>query len=86
MNERIRELAEHATEYAQYSPFRQDKTYDEILMDKFAELIVKECLSVLHKTAVESTLKDEWDKAWQSGVVSGFELVEEHFGVKYEPE
>lgn len=54
--------------------------------EKFAELIVKECLSVLHKTAVESTLKDEWDKTWQSGVVSGFELVEEHFGVKYELE
>lgn len=85
MNERIKELAKEAQQYAEWTT-PQGLEWFKPFQEKFAELIVQECLNVLHKTAVESTLEDEWDKAWHSGVVSGLELVEEHFGVKYENE
>lgn len=61
-------------------------TFSTTHLNQFSSLIVQECLKVLHKTAVAPTLVDEWDRAWHGGVVSGLELVEEHFGVKYEPE
>ena len=83
MNERIKELEKQAYTEVKHELGGTYKAFDK---EKFAELIIQECLNVLHKTAVESTLQDEWDKAWHSGVVSGLELVEEHFGVKYENE
>ena len=40
MNERIRELAEQATEYMQHGFTTQETYFDK---EKFAELIVREC-------------------------------------------
>lgn len=44
MNERMNELAEQAKELAEQA-FREDNAKRFTVMEKFAELIVKECLS-----------------------------------------
>jgi hypothetical protein len=60
MNERIKELAEQATSYNNSDGWLFDK-------EKFAELIVAECISTL----------DQDDGATHHG-----ELLREHFGVE----
>ena len=45
MNERIKELAEKAEEVVFYSPSTGKET-KEVNLEKFAELIVRECMSV----------------------------------------
>ena len=61
MNERIRELADQC--YHRYSEYNID-------LDKFAELIVRECINV----AMRSVSDDEPKEAWY--------LIQEHFGVE----
>jgi hypothetical protein len=65
MNERIRELAEQATGAEEYDGFRYfDKA-------KFAELIVKECQTVV-----------EWAISVDSTIDRVPVLIREHFGVE----
>ena len=61
MNERIKELALQAG--------RNSLPYGEIELEKFADLIVQECI----KVAMRSVSDDEPKEAWY--------LIEEHFGV-----
>ena len=63
MNERIKELAEQA-ELNVTLIFNKDK------LEKFAELIVRECV----KVAMRSVSDDEPKEAWY--------LIQEHFGVE----
>jgi uncharacterized protein YqgV (UPF0045/DUF77 family) len=63
MNERIRELLEEAG--VKYVTMPKDTVYE-----KFAELIVAECV----KVAMRSVSDDEPKEAWY--------LIEEHFGVE----
>ena len=44
MNERIRELADEAAKYAAISALPTGKGGDELFLEKFATLIVNECL------------------------------------------
>jgi hypothetical protein len=94
MNERILELAEQADEYAdnkiqmpgEYHPDWHD-TRDE----KFAELIVRECIGIL-ETEIElvegykSTACNDFDEVWHQGKIEHFtKLVKKskkHFGVE----
>ena len=48
MNERIKELAVEAFESIDY-PYKQEINMPDILMEKFAELIVRECASVANE-------------------------------------
>ena len=60
MNERIRELAEQARDYVADAielGFPQDQI-DDIRDEKFAELIVKECLNICREC-----IKDGYDEA-----------------------
>jgi hypothetical protein len=72
MNERIRELAEQAGEEieAEYEDEsrRNRRLYNEIFLPKFAELIVRECVSIA----------DEYDGVG-STIVS---RIKKHFGVE----
>jgi hypothetical protein len=49
MNERVKELAEKAEEVVFYSPSTGKET-KELNLEKFAELIVRECLSILKES------------------------------------
>jgi hypothetical protein len=68
MNERIRQLQIQAEAAADEIFDRKGKMYGEIVMEKFAELIVKECANVV-------------DTAISDGGVDGRSL-KEHFGVE----
>jgi hypothetical protein len=63
MNERIRELAADAG-YPDYMTYGQDK-----VLERFAELIVKECAAVQHKRFCE-----HGDVSW--------DILMQHFGIK----
>jgi hypothetical protein len=65
MNERIRELAEQAEKYADDN-FRGEPTYSEAYDSKFAELIVRECLSIADRRGAYNVMDD----------------IIEHFGVE----
>jgi hypothetical protein len=50
MNERIKLLSEQAIEYADYYAMLSDGKEQEIFTEKFAELIVRECVGVNYKS------------------------------------
>jgi len=79
MNERIKELAEQAEQLAEDELAHLERVHNrlysfaegrEILMGKFAELIVKECAYVADKNQAE-------DMNWPIG-----NILKEHFGVE----
>jgi hypothetical protein len=74
MNERIKELIEQCT-VEEHDGFR---FFDKA---KFAELIVKECATILRETDFSFDLKSEHDKA-NTGAELGATMIEEYFGVK----
>ena len=70
MNERIRELAEQAKCHADYYAMLSDGIEQEIFTEKFAELIVRECVSVA---------MEQYDETLPWG---GVEQIKQHFGIK----
>ena len=74
MNERIRELAEQATEYANEQNELHGVDYVMTFKEKFAELIVRECAEIVKDSPWK--LGNSYaasDQAW---------LIKEHFGVE----
>jgi hypothetical protein len=78
MNERIKELAEQARKH-----FPKTETSGEFWVfdeEKFAELIVQECISMADK---ESERYSNLDQEYCSMAMDNFrELVRKHFGIK----
>ena len=72
MNERIKELAEQAEDWADNQNF-YESDYRDYLMEKFAELIVKECAKVIFETPVEYIETDTMHRIR--------DRVKQHFGV-----
>ncbi len=73
MNERIKELAEHASHQ---SPDGYPVTipYSKDFVKKFAKLIVRECVD----QCADNGSNDEWDK----GVRWAANQIKQHFGVE----
>ena len=71
MNERIRELAEQAGFAYEPSPTLQ----------KFAQLIVQECISVINTEAAEVPAEDEYERMWKMGTEFAVYHIDKHFGV-----
>ena len=67
MNERIKELAKQAEEYADIEYNASDLDWYELKEEKFAELIVRECADVVYSRSGHATPQDLY----------------EHFGVEY---
>ena len=85
MNERIKELAREAGLLA-YNPEGPPTK-----LEKFAELIVRECLSIVDSnnprppgtTIMYSLAKDEYfDTGWQVAVETKSNQIKQHFGVE----
>jgi hypothetical protein len=75
MNERIKELRKQAArEVSNANQWTNDDEWNELFMEKFAELIVRECLKFVEP---DQTSGDEWcvtlDETAQS--------IKQHFGV-----
>ena len=80
MNERIRQLAEQAREYVADAielGFPQDQV-DDIRDEKFAELIVRECVKVMYDNAIERKVPPDINQTPTHYAVA----VLEHFGVE----
>jgi len=79
MNERIRELVKQATTIEEH---KWGVSYDNFNKEKFAELIVKECLDIAlevrGKPATDTHYVIGYDRACEK-MISG---IREHFGVE----
>ena len=75
MNLQTETLAKQAAEYAIEFATQDQALYIPKLMEKFAELIVKECIQV---GGPEDSYTDEWFKAKADSV----NKIREHFGVE----
>lgn len=80
MNERIRELAKEALDYAEKNqsaevPQHWFKLYNE----KFAELIIQECLLALEPDLYESDIEYKVDQAFYKKCER---IIKKHFGVE----
>jgi len=77
MNERIRELAEQAKFIAEEELNRQISYNTELkaFAEKFAELIVKECISI-----AEYRVASDWDSPNDANHI--INEINEHFGIK----
>jgi hypothetical protein len=93
MNERIKELAEQAGKYADETQPRGSYTRDGMWLyaynEKFAELIVRECVNVAleQKKQVEEmevyNLQDEvWNRARIQQSEHIVDKIKQHFGVE----
>ena len=83
MNERIKELAKQAEEYADIEYNASDLDWYELKEEKFAELIVRECAEI---TDGLSKLYPRTDVAFDVGYTMGTSRatkeIRQHFGVK----
>ena len=83
MNERIRELDAQAVEYAlgvcDANGLYQGKEYLQVVKEKFAELIVRECLDQIGD-AIPDTNCSAAD-AYKTAKLAATSRVKEHFGV-----
>ena len=92
MNEQIKELAKEAGAYfgggtidyfGDYLPPYMSIT--DLDLEKFAELIVRECADILMKPEYAMNHPEElgdYNKGWVSGRLLGIEHIKEHFGVE----
>jgi len=79
MNELIRELAEQA----EMSANKGDHVDVKIMMERFAQLIVKECITVIKNKMPEFTCKEEYDNLIRkAGRMDAIDEIEQHFGVE----
>jgi len=72
MNERIKELAEQCTSWSEGSTWTSREVFDK---EKFAELIVRECLKIVEPT------EDSGDE-WCVTLKGTAQEIKEHFGVE----
>ncbi len=90
MNERIKELAEQAEKWANKArwstdPKFGDMRYSDLYNEKFAELIVKECTSLLREIDWAYDLPDLGPDGYEDPnavAVEAADYLEEHFGVE----
>jgi hypothetical protein len=77
MNERIQELAEQASK--EVFPINSIA-----FMEKFAELIVRECIKTIEYRAPGQMGKEGegWTNGYDDGLKTGAWLLKEHFGVE----
>ena len=77
MNQRIKELFLQAG----FHPPVVKRMGDEYKFEKFAELIVKECLEQIYTVTIDNPT-DDWDQGYDSGLYQAAETIKEHFGVE----
>ncbi len=86
MNERIRELAEQAGVFAgDFAGAGLYSIHNKEEVDKFAELIVRECVNLLMKPEYVMNHPEEltdYNRGWVNGRLLGIEHIKEHFGVE----
>ena len=83
MNERIKQLAEQSFDIIKDNRGRVEYSADSYGIEKFAELIVRECVSTLNEMHMwQSVNNQNYPSAWHDAVDNGIETIKEHFGVE----
>ena len=77
MNERIRELAKQARQIGEYGNYGQIQLSTQQFEQKFAELIVRECIAVINSENYR-----EHSEGWNSAIEWADGMIKEHFGVE----
>ena len=82
MNERIKQLAEQAEDWADNQNF-YESDYRNYLMEKFAELIVRECFSICQTIGEQAELTNSGEMARKTKATaeSCAEMIKLSFGV-----
>ena len=81
MNERIRELADKAEDYAD-SIVDQGGEFHLAYTQKLTELIVRECAQVIQAQNDDDNDLDSWDRGFVAGLATAIDAIEQHFGVE----
>ena len=89
MNERIKELAEQARQYAFAKvELTQDPTewsskyYNEMFDQKFAELIIRECIDCVRGAGLTDEVAVKNNLGFNDGLSAAVVNVQKHFGVE----
>jgi len=86
MNDRIRELVEVAFNDANYPTDQQYRIIpNTAFCEKFAELLIRECVNILEKPEYVMTHPEEltdYNRGWVNGRLLGIEHIKEQFGVE----
>ena len=85
MNELIRKLNEQAQDWADaHAPYASEE--HEYFVEKFAQLIVLECVQTLIDNTPErytnESAEEDWDKGYDRAMKDCVHHIKEHFGVK----
>ena len=80
MNERIRELATEVGMSVEYL----ESTKQIVLIERFAELIVRECIEQLRYTVLNTQelrrdKSTDYQVGWEDGMFDAGEMIKEHF-------
>ena len=84
MNERIRLLIEQATSTQGPTPYNP-LTFEVFDKEKFAQLIVQECVGILMTPEYPMNHPEElsdYNRGWVNGRLLGIEHIQEHFEVE----
>ena len=85
MNERIKELAEQAMTYVTHNPKANKLNSGDMFDEKFAELIVRECIDKIetHRIPVGNSAAGEMACEWTYAALKEIrDEIKEHFGVE----
>ena len=84
MNEQTEALALQAAEYAIKFTVNNPELYIPTLMEKFALLIVRECLTTIKQDRYRHSkdLETDYDDGYVDGLGRAEKILEEHFGVE----
>ena len=81
MNERIRELSKQAWEWAEQQEYNDPaQEFSDILEQKFAELIVRECMTTVLKESAWYWDENEFESS--NAIQNAARRLKEHFGVE----
>lgn len=80
MNERIKELANQAWEYANSYSQEGDGKHGELYTAKFSELIIKECIEVSLQERVEIP-ENDYLLGNNDGIIDAVCAIKQHFGI-----
>ena len=84
MNERIRLLIEQATSTQEPTPYNP-LTFEVFDKEKFAQLIVQDCVGILMTPEYPMNHPEEladYNRGWVNGRLLGIEHIQEHFEVE----
>jgi hypothetical protein len=86
MNERIEQLAEQCWVHTNKPLFGAKSPHWEFDRQKFAELIVRECVQTLIDNTPErytnESAEEDWDKGYDRAMKDCVHHIKEHFGVR----